>query len=442
MHFLARNHAHLFFMRNFGCTSATQTNPSPQHSHFTPLCYHYHTRAMALCVSEPLFKRHKENDENSEPYLSLENLESFLAEEGGYDDTSGSFVPIDDTTEQRQLVINDLCRFKMVSTLGASMQYAWEILIGGENDGLLLDYESITGTVIDTLSRVKAAEIFQLDVYPSSMIEAGWALEKKTVKLNYKYQKYIITLSGKSNFGHTLKCESTGLLFQLRRRGPLSSKTTEEEIAKGMQDLKWNEHERLCVNKGIKIDIVRRTRNTLFSEWFNPVYEFVRNIMIYEIGQARDYFYHFHTIECITNMRLEKAFAQTKNLYRMTKRPYKSIWVIHGTTPEATDAIAREGFKIGGLSVKHRHGKKYGSGIYTTTDLGTGFNYAKNFHVILCEAVLGRCGTSSKDKDVESYTPESNVYVLKKTEQVIPRFILRFSKFDSYVGQNMIVKKE
>lgn len=65
--------------------------------------------------------------------------------------------------------------------------------------------------------------------------------------------------------------------------------------------------------------------------------------------------------------------------------------MLHGTSVASVDAFVREGFKVGGVGVKRRHGAANGRGIYLTAQAPSAASYSRkerSKYIILAETVV------------------------------------------------------
>ncbi|CAE7422310.1 Parp12, partial [Symbiodinium pilosum] len=119
------------------------------------------------------------------------------------------------------------------------------------------------------------------------------------------------------------------------------------------------------------------------------------------------------------------------------------LW--HGTSREAAESIAEQGFAV---SEKSTHGRRYGPGIYLAEELSKSISYcpekAGSKYVLLCRAVCGETYYTEKGwhdeagKEAATNGKHSVLanpgkqgpreYILLESAQVYPEYIVEFSE--------------
>ncbi|MCO5551811.1 hypothetical protein L7F22_005313 [Adiantum nelumboides] len=127
-------------------------------------------------------------------------------------------------------------------------------------------------------------------------------------------------------------------------------------------------------------------------------------------------------VEYIWNQVLYDRYQNVKQKFSAQNKPDDEILVFHGTIPESIDKIVVEGFKVGGTDgVEIRSGAAYGHGVYTAANPDTSIRYsAKGGMMLLSNAVCGKLG--------EDYNKggSGDVYVVKRGDQLLPKYIVHF----------------
>lgn len=149
-----------------------------------------------------------------------------------------------------------------------------------------------------------------------------------------------------------------------------------------------------------------------------------------DYGGEEEYLFHFHNIarqfdnksrivtkvEFIVNEKLCQSFSDMKK----TMSNPRNILVFHGTTRSALRKIVSEGFKIGGVEVRRRHGKLHGNGVYTSTDPQDSVGFSEGKRVIASFALIDIEGIHQKQI--------GKWYVILNGKQMLPCYIVHFNR--------------
>jgi len=119
------------------------------------------------------------------------------------------------------------------------------------------------------------------------------------------------------------------------------------------------------------------------------------------------------------------------------------LW--HGTSQQAAEAIAEEGFVVADA----RHGRRFGNGVYLAEDLTKSLDYCKSAangvnYVLLCRATCGHIYYTEKDWDSGADSPAKAAgctcvlanpskkgpreYILFDQSQVYPEYIVEMTR--------------
>ena len=124
-------------------------------------------------------------------------------------------------------------------------------------------------------------------------------------------------------------------------------------------------------------------------------------------------------------------YMATRKRFAAEEKTTKEILVFHGTDDVATCRIITDGFKIGGCDegVTVKHGRTYGSGVYTATGPSAPMGYGGAGRVILAKALVGEqapSGVTTVDK-YDSCSPNNDWMIFKDGKQLLPLFVIHFN---------------
>lgn len=131
----------------------------------------------------------------------------------------------------------------------------------------------------------------------------------------------------------------------------------------------------------------------------------------------------------VSNPGLEEIFkAKENDLFDKNFYGKEDVW--HGTkTMDIYKKICNEGFLIGGTDVKVANGTVFGRGVNASKEAQVCINYTgKTYHILFCSGVTGNSTENQNDTQGFDSFRGPNVIVFFDSAQVIPRYLIEFSK--------------
>ena len=127
------------------------------------------------------------------------------------------------------------------------------------------------------------------------------------------------------------------------------------------------------------------------------------------------------------NSPMQTRFDAAKLTFQQKNKDDKEVWVFHGTKTEAAiSSIMTGGFKVGGQDVPVAVGTAYGQGVYSACGPSTPMGYGQATKaVILAKALPGACRGGHETGGGDSWRPNGDWYIFKKSEQVMPCYVVR-----------------
>jgi hypothetical protein len=181
---------------------------------------------------------------------------------------------------------------------------------------------------------------------------------------------------------------------------------------------------------------IDRPENLKEQEYLNAKYAF-ENFL--ETPGSR-----FKGAKLIVNKALEDKYAEKKQKMALQcggEDKINEIYIWHGSKFQFYDAIMKEGLKVGGVDgIPIGQGKVHGYGVYCSTTPDTPMSYANDSTFVLaCLAMKGIESPNMANDPAElntgkfhSYKPlgttQKNWQVIFTKEQVLPRFLVEFTR--------------
>lgn len=151
--------------------------------------------------------------------------------------------------------------------------------------------------------------------------------------------------------------------------------------------------------------------------------------------------YNLNEVYYIRNPALEYKFNNAREeLKKKLGRVPEEKYLFHGSKDDILTLIAREGFKIGGITVSKVHGSRYGIGVYTAEDPVTSIFYSQASNtVMIVKVLIGNPspkimtdeGMLSETKDHYYLVENDNVqigskyYIFFNSEHLLPLYSIK-----------------
>ena len=168
--------------------------------------------------------------------------------------------------------------------------------------------------------------------------------------------------------------------------------------------------------------------NQLFIPLFETSSEFlhVRDLFFMTLIDRNKF--SLEAVYRVNNPGLARSFEEKKA--ELARHSNKILEVWHGTKSlDIYRQICLEGFKIGGIDVKNKHGTAYGTGVNTGQDPYVCLHYTEDCgYLLLCDGLPGLISQdSNRNKGGNSYKG-GNVHVFYEKNQVLPKYLLKYNR--------------